>query len=111
MGNVGYFTINRNILAGWSPGSKLKTLKQQNINKGLFTNYVSHIWGGSGLSVIVSDCQQLAYSPSPLCQRCQHLATPPFPSFRRFLTGKISKYIYLKQNKALLVIHSGSNRE
>ena len=34
--------------------------------------------GGSGHPPhFVSDCQQLAYPPSPLCQRCQHLATPP----------------------------------
>ena len=57
---------------------------------GLFTYYVSHIWGGlDPLPFFVSDCQKLAYPPSPLCQRCQHLDTPHFPSFRRFLTRKI----------------------
>ena len=65
------------------------------------------------------------YGPPPLCQWLSAIALPPlpplsamsafgytpFPSFRRFRTRKISKYIYFKQNKTLLVIHSGSNRE
>ena len=79
-------------------------------HKGLFTNYVSHIWGGGldppPLSVIFSN-----WLTPPLSAMSAFGYPSPFPSFRPFLTRKISKYIYLKQSKALLVIHSSSNRE
>ena len=36
------------------------------LTKGQFTNYVSHIWGSlDPPSPLVSDCQQLAYTPPP----------------------------------------------
>ena len=59
---------------------------------------------------LIKDCQWLSaigLPPSPLCQRCQHLATLPFPSFRRFLTRIFFLNIFNLNKKSFLVIHSG----
>jgi hypothetical protein len=73
---------------------------------------MSSIFGEVWTPPLVSNCEQLAYPPSPPLSAKSAFGYPSvFPSFRHFLTRKISIYIYFKQKKPLLVIHSGSNRE
>ena len=78
-------------------------------HRGLFTKYVSHIWGGldpSSLSVIVSNWP----TPSPLFVSDVSIwLPPPLSLVLGFFLTKVLNLSILK-SKALLRIHSGSNR-
>ena len=82
--NIRYFVLNLFIFQNFAVffGKSFQQIQEIWVCSQIMSALIRGVW--TPPSPFVSYFQYLAYTPFPLCQRCQHLASPP-PQFPHFL--------------------------